>query len=152
LQADVDAVKSSKAALGRDHDALKATTARRAAAVRDLSARTVTTLAGRAKDAIKTLPVRAAPYVGIAAAVSFTALDLKADCDLAKTIAQLSQEHGNAPVDTGEICKAADQVPSPQQAWSAIREGSGAAWLATSVAIEKLATSAGLALDTKKLP
>ena len=117
-----------------------------------VSVRSATTLATRASDAIKTLPVRAAPYVGIAAAVSFTVLDLKADCDLALALAHLNQEHGNEPVDTGGICKAPDQVPSPQQAWVAIRDGSGNAWRATYAAIEGIATRAKLSLDAKKLP
>ena len=127
VQAETAGLKVAKAALAKEHDALRALTSKRAAAVRALATRTTTVLAARSADAIATLPVRAAPYVGLAALVGFTSLELQADCELAQALAALNAEHGNDPVDAGPICNAVGKVPSPQQVWSAARIRAGTA-------------------------
>lgn len=146
IQRDRDAVVAGKAALTREHAALQAAAARRAAAVRALANRTASVLAARSAEAVSTLPVRAAPYLGLVALVAFTTQELKSDCDLAKALASLNAEHGNAAVDTGAVCAAVDRVPTPQQAWSSVKVGSGMAWRAAYDSIEAVARQRGIGL------
>jgi hypothetical protein len=144
LHAEVEAVKASKAALSKEHDALRATAAKRASAVNAMATRTSAVLATRSAEAVASLPVRAAPYVGIAALVSFTAVELKSDCNVAKALAELNVLHGNAPVDTGQVCAAISKVPSPQHAWDNVKTQAGTALRTAYDALESLANRLGL--------
>lgn len=119
--AEHEAAKASRAALAKEHDALRAVTAKRASAVKAFATRTTVTLSSRAASAITTLPASAAPYVGIAALVGFTTMELKSDCELARALVELNGQHGNEPVDPDPVCRAIEMVPSPQQAWAAVK-------------------------------
>lgn len=146
-----ETVKTSRAALMKQHEALRAVSAKRASAVRAISKRTTAVLAARASEAVSSLPVRAAPYVGIAALLGFTTWEIKTDCDIAKAIAELNSEYGNEPVDTGKVCGAIDSVPSPQQAWNGVKSNSSAALKTSFEALESAATRLGLSLHTQQL-
>lgn len=149
LRAETEAVKASKAALVQERNALLTVAAKRAAAVRAVAARTSTILATRSAEAISTLPVRAAPYVGIGALVGFTTYELKADCDVAQALAALNDEHGNAPIDTGQVCAAIERVPSPRQTWDKVKARANSAMRTTYAAIESTANRVGLTFDTQ---
>ena len=146
LQAENEAIKASRASLAREHDALRTITAKRAAAVKAVATRTSIILAARSADAVSSLPMRAAPYIGIAALVGFTTVELKADCDLARSLADLNADHGNEPIDTGQICRAVDKVPSPQQAWTTVRSQASATLKTTYSTLESAATLLGLTI------
>lgn len=149
LQAETEGLKVAKAALAKEHDALRALMSKRAAAVRALATRTTTVLAARSAEAIATLPVRAAPYVGLAALVGFTSLELQADCELAQALAALNAEHGNDKVDAGPVCNAVGKVPSPQQVWSAAKTRAGTALEGLYAALEEAARKLGLTTNSK---
>ena len=151
LQRDKELVTASKAALSKQHDALRSVVARRASAVKAMASRTTTVLASRSAQAVSTLPIRAAPYVGIAALVTFTTLELKADCDLAKTLAALNADHGNEPIDTGKVCGAVDSVPTPQQAWVGVKSHANTSLKATYEVLEQAANRVGLTFYTDPL-
>lgn len=138
LQAEAESLRASKAALAKEHDALKAVTARRASAVKAVATRTTTVLATRSAEAVATLPARAAPYVGIAALIAFTGVELKADCEVARALAQLNTEHGNAPIDTGQVCAAIDKIPSAGQTWNSVKAGADSALRKTYETLERL--------------
>lgn len=121
MLAEHEATKASRAALVKEHDALRAVTAKRASAVKAFATRTTVTLSSRAASAITTFPARAAPYVGIAALVGFTTVELKSDCELARALVELNAQHGNDSIDTDPVCRAIEMVPSPQQAWAAVK-------------------------------
>lgn len=151
LRAETEAVKVGKAALVQERNGLLSVAAKRAATVRAVAARTSTILATRAAEAVSTLPVRAAPYVGIGALVGFTTYELKMDCDVARALAELNAEHGNAPIDTGQVCTAIDRVPSPRQTWDKVIAEANSALSTTYTAIESTAKRIGLTLDTNPL-
>ena len=56
LQAETEGLKVAKAALAKEHDALRALMSKRAAAVRALATRTTTVLEARSAEVIATLP------------------------------------------------------------------------------------------------
>ncbi|MBT9160602.1 MAG: hypothetical protein DDT26_01889 [Dehalococcoidia bacterium] len=142
-----EAVKASRAALAKEHEVLRATATKRASAVKSLATRSTTILATRSAEAVSSLPLRAAPYIGIGALIAFTTIELRADCDLAKELAALNADHGNEPVDTGEVCRAVERVPSREQAWKLIKDGAGSAWRGTYDALEGSASRLGLSLN-----
>jgi hypothetical protein len=142
-----EAVKASRAALAKEHEVLRATAAKRASAVKSLATRSTTVLATRSTDAVSSLPLRAAPYIGIGALITFTTIELKADCALAKELAALNADHGNEPIDTGEVCRAVERVPSREQAWKLVRDSAGSAWRGTYEALEGAASRLGLSLN-----
>ncbi len=151
LQIEKEAIQSSKVALENEQRALKAVVAKRAAAVRTVTMRTSTMLATRSAEAISTLPVRAVPYVGIAALVGFTSWELKADCDLARSLAELNTEHGNEPVDTGQVCGAVEKVPTPQEAWNNVKSRAGTSLRSTYGVLERTAMRFGFTKDMQSL-
>ena len=151
LRAENDAVRASKAVLTKEHDALRTIATKRASAVRALATRTTAALATRSAEAVTTLPARAAPYVGIAALVGFTTLEVKADCELAIALADLNAEHGNAPVDTGKVCGVVSMVPSPQQAWSSVKTKGSATLKTTYDVLENTANRFGLTIYSQPL-
>jgi hypothetical protein len=143
-----EAVKASRAALAQEHEALRATAAKRASAVRSLATRSNTVLATRSAEAVTSLPLRAAPYIGIGALVAFTTLELQADCTLAKDLAALNADHGNEPIDTGAVCRTVEKVPSREQAWKTVKESAGTAWRGTYEVVEVSARKLGLSLNS----
>jgi len=151
LKREHEVIAESRAALAKEHEALRAITVKRASAVKTLATRTTSVLAARSAEAVSTLPVRAAPYVGIAALVAFTTWELKTDCDLAKDLAALNAEHGNETIDTGKVCGAIESVPSPQQAWNGVKSHSSIALKATYDNVESVAKRLGLTLYTQPL-
>ena len=151
LQREKEIVTASKVALAKEHDALRVVTAKRASAVKAMASRTTSVLASRSAEAISTLPVRAAPYVGIAALIAFTTWELKADCNLARALAELNADHGNDPIDTGKVCGAVDSVPTPQQAWAGVKSHSSTALKATYEGLESTANRLGLTIYTHPL-
>jgi uncharacterized membrane protein len=74
---------------------------------------------------------------------------LKADCELARALAELNAEHENDPVDTGTICKAVEKVPSPQQAWSTVKAQASTGLRTTYDALESAASRLGLTVYTQ---
>jgi hypothetical protein len=144
-------LQARNASLAQEHDALRTLTARRASALKAVTTRTLTVLSTRSADALATLPMRAAPYVGIVALVGFTSVELKADCELARALAELNAEHENDPVDTGTVCKAVDQVPSPEQAWSTTKAQASTALRNIYDALESAASRLGLTVSTQPL-
>ena len=149
LRIENDTVKTSRAALANENETLRTVAAKRARTVRAVATKTTSLLATRSAGAIKTLPMRAAPYVGIAALIGFTTVELKADCELAQEIAKLNAEHGNDPIDIGQICKAVEMVPSPQQTWNSVKTESSVALRSTYDALEVTASRLGLTTSTQ---
>jgi hypothetical protein len=152
LHAENEAVRASKAALAKEHHALRAVSAKRAAAVRAVATRTSSVLAARSAEAVSTLPLRAAPYIGIAALVGFTTMELKSDCELAKALADLNAEHGNEPVDSGQVCKVVESVPTPSQAWNSVKARSSATLNSTYDLLESTANQFGFTLQAGARP
>jgi len=138
VQAEAEALRASKAALAKEHNELMTVTARRASAVKAVATRTTTVLATRTAEAVATLPARAAPYVGVAALIAFTGVELKADCEVARALAELNAEHGNAPIDISQVCAAIDRVPSAGQTWNSVKAGADAALRKTYEALERI--------------
>ena len=151
LQREHEIVLAGKAALAKEHEAMRAVAAKRATAVKAIVNRTTYVLTSRSAEAVSTLPVRAVPYVGIAALVTFTTWELKANCDLAKALAELNAEHGNESIDTGKVCSAVDRVPTPQQAWNEVKSQSSGALKATFDGVEAAAHRLGLTFHTEPL-
>lgn len=151
LHREHDELKASRAALAKEHDALRATAAKRASAVKAVATRTTSALASRSADAVASLPVRAAPYVGIAALVGFTTYELKADCEVARTLAELNVEHGNDPIDVGPVCMAVEQVPSPAQVWSSAKAQANSTLRTALETFESAASKLGLSVYSKPL-
>ncbi len=143
-----DEIRARHLAVSKEHDALRATAAKRASAVRSLATRSNTVLATRSAEAVTSLPLRATPYIGIGALVAFTTLELQADCALAKDLAALNTDHGNEPIDTGAVCRAVDKVPSREQAWRTVKESAGTAWRGTYEVVEVSAKRLGLSLNS----
>jgi len=149
LHAESESVRASKAALAKEHEALQAVSAKRAKAVRAIATRTSSVLAARSVEALSTLPVRAAPYVGVTALVAFTSMELSSDCELAKALANLNAEHGNEPVDPGPVCKAVASVPSPSQAWNSVKARSSATLASSYDLLESTANRFGFTLQAR---
>jgi len=127
LAADHARLKASHAALAEEHETLRATSLRRAASVRGVAARTTAKLAARSAEAVTTLPGRAVPYVGIVALVGFTVYEVKTDCEVARSLADLSLDYGNdEPIDTGTVCGYVQTVPTPGEAWNRVVEQANA--------------------------
>lgn len=114
-------LQASRNAIAKDLDIQKAASVGRAAAVKNLSMKTASKLAARASKAISSLPLRAVPYAGIAALVAYTAVEMKEDCDLVRSLDALNTEHNNAPIDTSPICSLSDKVPSVDDTWNQVK-------------------------------
>jgi len=118
-------LRDRQAALETERNALKAMSARRAKAVKNVADRITGKLAVNAGGLIAEMPVRAAPYVGVFALVTGTALEIRSDCELARTLNGLVLEHQEAPLDTHAVCQYADRIPAPDQVWTAVKKQSG---------------------------
>lgn len=114
-------LQTSKITLTKERDNLRALSARRAADVKNLSIRTASKLAARASKTITSMPMRAVPYAGIAALVTFTAIEMKEDCDLVRSLDVLNKDHENEPIDTNLICSYADKVPTMNDTWNQVK-------------------------------
>ena len=141
LQADHTKLQNSKATLQKEHESLRTLTNERAAAVRNITTRTTVKLAARSAEAVASLPVRAVPYVGIAALVAFTAWEVTTDCELAHSLSDLAAEHENGLVDTDAVCKFVGEVPSADQAWSTVKSQANAMVKGAYTVIERYAPS-----------
>jgi len=146
LQAENEAIKTARATLAKEHEVLKVMTAKRAAAVKALTTRTYVILGHRSTEALATLPVRAAPYLGIAALVGFTAVELRSDCELARSLAALSVEHGNEALDTGQICQAMDKLPTPDSVWQTVKGQASTSLHIAYSTLERVVAQLGFAL------
>lgn len=121
LEIENEKVKRAAAAAKAERDAVKALAAKRAATVQKIARNTTTRLAARSAESVTSLPLRAAPYVGIAVLLTTTGLELQADCDLAKSLADLNAEHANEPIDVGSICRRVNSVPTREQLWKDVK-------------------------------
>ncbi|WP_141831570.1 hypothetical protein [Herbaspirillum sp. SJZ107] len=118
LQAEHTGLREKHIALEKDRDALKAISVRRAKVVKTVADRISRNLAVHAGELITELPLRAAPYVGVATLVAGTAVDIKSDCELSRTLNDLVVEHQEAPLDTHAVCQYADKIPTATQVWT----------------------------------
>lgn len=130
----------------KENEELRATSERRAAAISVIAIEVTDILEKNARNVLATLGARLVPYVGIPVQISLTTIELKEDCDLATSLAELNAEHGNAPIDTEVICKAADMVPSPRQAWDQVKAQGNSALKTAYGALESTASMFGLSL------
>ena len=118
LETEHTRLQANRVALAKEYDALRTSSMKRAVAVNNLAVRATTKLAVRTAEAVTSLPIRAVPYLGIAALVTFTTLEVNADCELARSLADLNVQHGNDPIDVGKICSYVGKVPSVDDAWN----------------------------------
>jgi hypothetical protein len=121
LQLELDAAKATGAAAAVDRDAARAMAARRAAAVQKVARNATAKIATRSADTLATFPARAAPYVGVAALIGFTGYELKMDCELAQSLADLNIEHDNERIDVGPICRRVNQVSTFDQTLDTVK-------------------------------
>lgn len=120
LQSQHTHVQEENRRLEHDREALKKASLKRAGAVRNIASRITRRMALRAGAAASELPIRAAPYIGIGALVTATALDIKSDCELAGVLNGLVLEHDEPPLDTNAVCQYADKIPAPAQLWGVV--------------------------------
>jgi hypothetical protein len=125
LQDEHTGLRNKHIALEKEQSALKEISVRRANAVKTLADRISRKLALHAGELIAELPLRAAPYVGVFTLVTGTALDIRSDCELARTLNGLVLEYQEAPVDTHAVCQYTDRIPDATQVWNEAKRRAG---------------------------
>lgn len=104
LTNDYAALDDRHVALAKNHQQLTKTSADRQHKVRSISQRMAPRVGGIATKSLASLPGRAAPYLGTAASVAFTAWELSELCSLMNDLDELDIAFGNNSSDPNKVC------------------------------------------------
>lgn len=109
LVGDHNDLNSRHSKLNADHAALGHTAKLRQDTVRQISSRMAPRIGGIAAKGVVSLPARAAPAVGTAVSIAFTAWELNELCSLVKDLQELNNSFGQPLDDPDKVCG----IPKP---------------------------------------